>query len=113
METTRSLVLSATLILMLGGAPLAFGETQFESFAVRAEVSFPPDPILPVDLSVGATFVPGSAIDLPSEPVTLTFYPPQPCVPPSSCEPLWQLVLPAGCFEERPGGEVSPHGRCL
>ena len=65
METTRRLVLIATIILTLGGPPLAFGETQFESFAVQAEVNHPPDPVLPAELSVGAMFVPAEGVAPP------------------------------------------------
>lgn len=68
------------------------------------KLAYPPDPVLPAELSADATFVLSDWVDPGASAVVLTFYPPQPCTlsdsdfPPNPCDPDWSLGLPEGCF---------------
>jgi len=45
-----------------GVLPVAWGETPLAAFGVQAQVSYPPDPVLPAELGVNARFVPADGV---------------------------------------------------
>ena len=112
MRKTLFLAPVLTLLLTVGGAPLAFGETPFVTMDVKVEVAHPPDPAVPGDPIISASsveirFEPDGVINPPDQEVTLEFHPPDPTHPPDPSNPRvnrWQLLFPATCFVAQPGG---------
>jgi hypothetical protein len=111
MPNARSLILILTLLLTVGAAPLAFGQAPFEPFEVSAELAVPPDPVTPATLSLTVRFAPGppsDGINPAGEAVVVEIQPPTPVQPPEPVHPdvtAWHLLLPPGCFMERPNGQ--------
>jgi hypothetical protein len=105
MKATGLLTFFFVVWLLVGGAPLAFGEpASFVSLAVQTKLSFPSDPVFPAELAFNADFVPADEVNLLTNDVSVTFWPPDPCPPPGPCESNWKFSLPAGCFVRRDTG---------
>ncbi len=111
MRKTHCLAPILALVLTVGGAPLALGQT-FVTMDVTVELAHPPDPLTPVALSVRVLFEPGGIIDPATDQVTLQLHPPDPTVPadPDNARvTVWELEMPSAgmfpCFVERPNGQ--------
>lgn len=105
MRKTRSL-----LLLAIAAAPLAYAQTPFATFEVKAEVALQPSPILRTTLSVEVKFAPDplGLISPATEIVALDFVPPTPIVPPNPSNVQltnWELQFPAGCFRLSRSGQ--------